>query len=69
MRDEPCLLKNSGRDSKMAERFPVQYTERALRNGLSIREYLIEEFSEKQVEKFYKLLEDFEKSVSRLPEL
>ena len=53
----------------MSRPLPVRWTERSLRNGQAIRNYLNDNFSNKEVDKFYNLLRDFEKSVSHFPDL
>jgi hypothetical protein len=55
----------------MAEQvvFPIFWTERALQNALSIKRYLLAEFSPREVENFYSLLQAFEMAVTVLPKL
>lgn len=55
----------------MAEKrgLEIQWTDRSFTDSLSIREYLLEEFSQKEVDNFYKLLEAFEKIVLIFPNL
>ena len=55
----------------MAEQvvFSIFWTERALQNALSIKRYLLEEFSPREVENFYSLLQTFEMAVTVFPKL
>ena len=53
----------------MTEPFEVEWTKRSLRNAKSIREYLHNEFSEKETQNFENLLEDFMKTVSIFPHI
>jgi plasmid stabilization system protein ParE len=47
----------------------VLWTNEALRNASSIKEYLKVNFSEKEIQVFYSLLSSFEKAVSFFPQL
>ena len=47
----------------------VYWTDRALQNAISIKEYLLVRFSDKEVENFFSLLTAFEIAVSAFPEL
>ena len=47
----------------------VLWTDRALQNAISIKDYLLLKFSEKEVENFFSLLTAFEIAVSAFPEL
>jgi hypothetical protein len=47
----------------------VLWTNEALKNATSIKEYLKENFSEKEIQGFYSLLSSFEKAVSIFPQL
>src|ERR1700722_3488942 len=47
----------------------VFWTDRALQNAISIKAYLLKEFSDKEVANFFSLLEAFEIAVSAFPEL
>lgn len=48
---------------------PIVWTARSLQNATSIKEYLVNNFSAKEVEVFYSLLESFEIAVCAYPEL
>jgi len=48
---------------------PVIWSARSLVHAETIRDYLLENFSQKEVERFYNLLERFERNVSRFPKL
>ena len=52
--------------SKVASIF---WTERSLQNAISIKEYLISNFSAKEVDQFYAILQSFEIAVCAFPEL
>lgn len=47
----------------------VFWTDRALENAISIKAYLCEEFSDKEVANFFSLLESFEIAIGAFPEL
>jgi plasmid stabilization system protein ParE len=47
----------------------VSWTDRALQNAISIKAYLLKEFSNKEVDHFFSLLEAFEIAVSAFPKL
>ena len=47
----------------------IVWTERSLQNAISIKEYLVSEFSAKEIDGFYSLLESFEIAVCAFPEL
>ena len=55
----------------MAEKedFIVQYSKQSLENAKEIVSYLLEKFSEKEVNRFYKDLNDFEKIIIIYPTL
>jgi plasmid stabilization system protein ParE len=48
---------------------PVVWSARSLVHAVAIREYLLTNFSQKEVDRFYTLLEKFERNVSRFPNL
>ena len=48
---------------------PVKWSAQSVGHGIAIREYLLENFSQKEVDKFFMLLEKFERNVSRFPKL
>jgi plasmid stabilization system protein ParE len=47
----------------------IQYTLRALENASSIKRYLQQNFSDKEIDVFYSLLNTFSEAVSLFPEL
>lgn len=47
----------------------ILWTERSLRNAISIKEYLISNFSAKEVDHFSAILQSFEVAVCAFPEL
>lgn len=47
----------------------VLWTDQALQNAISIKEYLLLKFSDKEVDNFFSLLAAFEFAVSAFPEL
>lgn len=47
----------------------ILWTERSLQNAISIKEYLISNFSDKEVDRFYAVLQSFEIAVCAFPEL
>jgi len=47
----------------------ILWTERSLQNAISIKEYLISNFSTKEVGRFYAVLQSFEIAVCAFPEL
>lgn len=47
----------------------IYWTERSLKDALVIRAFLLNKFSEKELNNFYKLLQTFEKLVKVFPEL
>jgi len=54
----------------MAEEIlPVIYTNRAVANSLSIKNFILVKFTQREVDNFYKMLETFEKVVSAFPEI
>ena len=53
----------------MLEKLSVRWTERSLSNAQDISEWIEYKFSKKQVEKFYQLLRDFEKTVAQFPDM
>jgi hypothetical protein len=48
---------------------PTEWSERAINSAVVIREYIEQNFSVKEVDSFYELLESFEKAVSVFPRL
>lgn len=53
----------------MPETVTVEWTERSLLNALEISEWIRRKFSEKEVLKFRKLLQDFEKIIIQFPDM
>jgi hypothetical protein len=55
----------------MAEKqsLSIHWTDSSVSGSLSIKKYLLEEFSQREVDNFYKLLEAFEKIVLTFPRL
>ncbi|MGF7081128.1 hypothetical protein [Mucilaginibacter sp. UYCu711] len=54
----------------MAEEIlPVIYSDRAVANALTIKNFLLFKFTPREVKNFYKMLEKFEKIVSAFPEI
>ena len=51
------------------KKLTVLWTDQALKNASSIKVYLEENFSEKEIEKFYSLLSAFESAVATFPKL
>jgi len=47
----------------------IYWTERSLQNAISIKNYLLTNFSDKEVEHFYSLLQSFEIAVCAFPKL
>ena len=47
----------------------ILWTERSLKNAISIKEYLTTNFSLKEVDRFYAILQSFEIAVCAFPEL
>ena len=47
----------------------VDWTNRAISDSLAIKKYLLKEFSQKEIDHFYKLLESFEKIIISYPKL
>ena len=47
----------------------VYWTDRALQHAISVKSYLLENFSQKEVDNFFSLLNAFEIAVSAFPEL
>ncbi|MGZ3766222.1 MAG: type II toxin-antitoxin system RelE/ParE family toxin [Mucilaginibacter sp.] len=47
----------------------VYWTNRSISDSLNIKEYLNKEFSQREIDNFYKLLEAFEKIVLSFPNL
>lgn len=47
----------------------ILWTKRSLQNTISIKEYLISNFSSKEVDHFYAILQSFEIAVCAFPEL
>lgn len=53
-------------DSKVAS---INWTNRSLQNAISVKRYLLLNFSEKEVESFFALLNSFEIAVRAFPKL
>lgn len=51
------------------KRLTILWTEQALKNAISIKDYLRENFSDKEIDRFYPLLSAFEEAVSIFPKL
>jgi len=51
------------------KKLTVYWTSETLKNASSIKNYLKENFSEKEVERFYSLLSSFEEAISIFPKL
>ena len=51
------------------EVLPIVWTEKALLNAISIKQYLFSNFSFKEIDNFYVLLQTFEITVCTFPEL
>ncbi len=51
----------------MAEQFPVFWTERSLKNAEDIISYLQIEFTSKEIDRFFELLKNFERTISHFP--
>ncbi len=51
------------------QRVSVDWTNRSLSDSLTIKDYLQEKFSQREIDNFYKLLEAFEKIISSFPTL
>jgi len=47
----------------------VDWTNRAVSDSLAIKKYLQKEFSQKEIDHFYKLLESFERIIISFPKL
>ena len=47
----------------------ILWTERSLQNAISIKEYLVSNFTSKEVDHFYAILKSFEIAVCAFPEL
>jgi len=47
----------------------VKWTENSLKNAVAIKNYLKENFSTKEIDRFYSLLFNFEEVISFFPEL
>ena len=69
MKEEPFLLKNSGKDLTMPKTLSVEWTERSLNNASEISNWILNKFSQKEVNKFGKFLRDFEKIISQFPDM
>lgn len=54
---------------QMANALKVEWTKRSLGNAKKIQAYLLGKFTEKEVQNFENLLEDFERTVSIFPQL
>lgn len=53
----------------MDNSYEVDWTKRSLVNAIDIKKYLIRKFSQKEVRKFERLLQQFELTVSNFPTL
>jgi|SRR5476651_1430906 len=54
----------------MAEKLlPIIYSTRAIANSLTIREFILFKFTQREVDNFYKMLATFEKIVVAFPEM
>ena len=53
----------------MPKPFIVKWTERSLANAQDISEWIAFKFSKKEVQKFFELLQDFEKIVTEFPDM
>ncbi len=53
----------------MDNKYPVEWTRRSLQNALAIKHYLTVKFTNKEVDRFERLLKKFEKTVSNFPSL
>jgi hypothetical protein len=54
----------------MAEKvLPIIYSHRAIENSLTIKEFILFKFTQKEVDNFYKMLETFERVVVAFPEM
>lgn len=53
----------------MDKTYEVKWTKRSLLNAISIKNYLITKFTQKEVAKFESLLRQFESTVSNFPSL
>lgn len=53
----------------MPKPYSVVWTERSLKNAQDIADWIKYKFSKKEVDKFYSLLEDFEKIVTDFPDM
>lgn len=51
------------------EPVPIHYTDRALTDAVTIKNFILVKFTQKEVENFYTLLKTFEKVVSVFPEM
>jgi plasmid stabilization system protein ParE len=51
------------------EILPVIYTDRANANSLTIKNFILIKFTQKEVDNFYKMLATFERVVSAFPEI
>lgn len=49
--------------------FTIRFTKRADADAIVIKNYLLEKFTQREVDNFYKLPETFEKVILVLPEL
>ncbi len=66
----PFHQKTSGNNfAQMDSPLEVEWTNRSLRNAQKIRDYLISEFSSKEIHEFENLLGHFENTVSIFPKI
>ena len=53
----------------MPKKISVEWTENSLKNSQEIANWILNKFSKKEVLKFRKLLQDFEKIISQFPDM
>jgi plasmid stabilization system protein ParE len=51
------------------ETLPVIYTSRGIADSLTIKNFILIKFTQREVDNFYKMLETFERVVSSFPEI
>jgi len=51
------------------EIMPVVYTDEAIANSLTIQNFILIKFTQREVENFYRMLASFERIVSTFPEI
>ncbi len=52
-----------------SQKLPIFYTNRAVSGLIAIKAYLLEHFTQREVDRFYTMLQSFEKVVSIFPDL